>query len=296
MTNAGISGQKVTGARVAIDVLSGAVGGAVGAGAGGGAGRLVMRQALNAGWSQAAITRIGMVTSGAIGGLGGAAASGGVTSLAYHQPFFSTGNIINMAVGFGAGIGGGFLTSGAYIGVKDSRVIPVPIGENELHLITPARDTLGAVDANERLLVMAPQPEADGSAAGFLKRPGGYKYAMRLDFDEGNGGTRPLMASGPDESVDTIAAHGAGNTIFASVDISGNGSPDYVRPITGRSFSRYLLAYTDLGDRQGPIKLMSCFGAFRNARVIAKALGRDVWAGYSKLDRFSFTDWVRFRA
>ncbi|MCE8422048.1 hypothetical protein LZ190_25950, partial [Rhodovulum sulfidophilum] len=67
------------------------------------------------------------------------------------------------------------------------------------------------------------------------------------------------------------------------------------RPISGRNFARYLV---DEGwrEREGPIKLMSCFGAFRNARVIADALGRDVWAGYPELDRYSFTGWVRFPA
>ncbi|ABA81806.1 RHS repeat-associated core domain-containing protein [Cereibacter sphaeroides] len=295
LTSAAISGQKITGARVGIDLLSGAVGGAVGAGLGGAAGRVAMRGALNAGWSQAAITRVGLITSGAIGGLTGAAASAGVTSVAYQQPFFSTGNIVSMAVGFGAGAGGGILMSGAYLGKINAKIIPVPIGEDELHLITPAVDTRGAVGENERLLVMAPQPEAETSANGFQRRPGGYKYAMRLDFGEGEGEGRPLMAPGREESVDTIAGHGAGNTIFASVDVSGDGAPDFVRPISGRNFARYLV---DEGwrEREGPIKLMSCFGAFRNARVIADTLGRDVWAGYPELDRYSFTGWVRFPA
>jgi RHS repeat-associated protein len=295
LTNAGISGQKITGARIGIDLLSGAVGGAVGAGLGGAAGRLAMRSALDAGMSQAAITRIGMITSGAVGGLSGAAASAGVNSIAYHQPFFSTGNIISMAVGFGAGVGGGFLMSGAYLGVMNAKIIPVPIGEDELNLITPAEDTRGAVDADERLLVMAPQPEAEQSADRFQQRPGGYQYAMRLDFGEAAGGERPLLAPAADESVDTIAGHGAGNTIFASVDTTGSGQPDFVRPVTGRNFARYLVQYTDFADRPGPVKLMSCFGAFRNARVIADALGRDVWAGSPALDRYSFTGWVRFR-
>jgi len=291
LTNAGISGQRITGERVGIDLLSGAIGGAVGAGLGGGAGRVAMRQALNAGEDQAAITRIGLITSGAVGGLTGAAASAGVTSIAYQQPFFSTGNIVGMVVGFGAGLGGGFLTSGAYLGKLNAKIIPVPIGENELHLIQPALDTRDAVGVDQRLIVMAPQPEAEWSANGFADRPGGYQYAMRLDFGEG---PRPMVAPGAEESIDTIAGHGAGNTIFASVDIGDTGEPNFVRPITGRNFAKYLVLYTDLGIRRGPIKLMSCFGAFRNAQVIADALQRDVWAGYPELDRYSFTGWKRF--
>ncbi len=292
VTGALISGQKITGSRIGIDLLSGVVGGAVGAGLGGSAGQVAMRSALNTELSQAAITRIGLITSGAVGGLTGAAAAGGITSLAHRQPYFSSENIIGMVVGFTAGVGGGFLTSGAYLGKVNSKIIPVPIADNELHLITPAVDTRNAVAANERLLVMAPQPEAEESATGFRDGPGGYKYAMRLDF--GND-PRPAGAPGATQSVDTIAGHGAGNTIFASVDVAGNGQPDFVRPITGKRFAKYLLQHTDFGTRGGAVKLMSCFGAYRNAQVISNALQREVWAGYPALDRYSFTDWVRFQ-
>jgi hypothetical protein len=91
-----------------------------------------------------------------------------------------------------------------------------------------------------------------------------------------------------------------GNTMFASVEYRPGGvltgEPNYVRPVEGRLFARYLQNNPNLigGIDNSPIKLMVCFGAFSNAQTIASALGRDVFAGYPEINRFSFTNWSRF--
>jgi RHS repeat-associated protein len=269
--NAGISHQQFTAQRALVDILSGAVGGAVGAGAGGVAGRSAMSAALAEGMSQRAITNIGLVCSGVVGGVAGAAASSGVTSSMTGTPFFSAGTALSMVLGAAAGAGGGFLTSGAYLGKMSAKMIPVPLGDAETHLIVPAKNTVGAV-LDRKLFVMAPQDDADASAAVFAGMEGGHRSALTLDYKAGS------------PSYDTIAAHGAGNTMFASVEYRPNGGamtgePNYVRPIKGSVLARWLADNPGLvggtgSDRE--IKLMSCFGAFSNAQTIAATLQRPV--------------------
>jgi RHS repeat-associated protein len=162
-TTAGINGEKFTGTRALIDIAAGAAGGAVGAGVGGSVGRVAMRAALSRGMSQEAITNIGLISSGFSGGIAGSLAASGVTAGAYHQPFFSASTAISLAIGAAAGVGGGFLTSGAYLGKMSSKLIPVPLTDADVALgantILPAVNEVGAVLPN-KLLVMAPQNEA----------------------------------------------------------------------------------------------------------------------------------------
>ena len=114
--------------------------------------------------------------------------------------------------------------------------------------------------------------------------------ALTLDYGAGS------------QTYDTIAAHGAGNTMFASVEYRPNGGaltgePNYVRPIKGSVLARYLASNPALvgGANNGQaIKLMSCFGAFSNAQTIADALQRPVYAGYPAIDRYTFTNWKLF--
>lgn len=287
-TNAAITHQSFTAQRALVDILSGAAGGAVGAGVGGAAGRWAMSAALAEGMSQRAITNIGLVCSGVAGGLAGGVASNLVTSTMTGTPFFSAGNAIGMAVGVAAGVGGGFLTSGAYLGKMSAKLIPVPLTEADTHLIVPAKNTVGAV-LERKLFVMAPQEEANASAQRFGELPGGYRSAQTLNYKAGS------------PAYDTIAGHGAGNTIFASVEYRPGGAltgePNYVRPIKGSVLGRYLADNPNLIGGTGsdrPVKLMSCFGGFSNAQSIASTLQRPVFAGYSAIDRFSFTGWTRF--
>ncbi|MEH6460451.1 RHS repeat domain-containing protein [Chitinimonas sp. JJ19] len=279
---AAISGQKLSGGRALMDLASGALGGAVGAGVGGYAGRVAMRNALSQGLSQSAITRIGAVCSAGIGGLAGAATSAGVTSLATGQPFFSKTTALSMTVGFFGGAGGGLLTSGAYLGLLSNKIIPVPLTESELDLITPARDQRGAM-LSKRLLVMAPQPEANATADQFFARYGNYDAALTLDYQPGS------------QTYDTIAAHGAGNTMFASVEYKPGGiltrEPNMVRPITGKLFARYASDAWRGRDATEAIKVMSCHSAFSNAQSIADAFGSETFGGYPEINRFTFTDW-----
>ncbi len=295
-TNAGIAGQKFTGERALVDLASGAVGGAVGAGVGGYAGRTAMSAALAQGMSQRAITNIGLVCSGLAGGISGSAAASAVSSIATGQPFFSANTAISMAVGAAAGVGGGFLTSGAYLGkLGEGKIIPVPLTESDLALIRPAVNRIpgSAAQLDHELLVMAPQKEAMDSARGFNTRYGTYRSSLTLDYQPGS------------TSYDTIAAHGAGNTMFVSVEyqrgLLANGDPNYVRPIKGSVFAEYLRQNPGLigglggpGGNNAPIKLMTCFGAFSNAQTIADALQRPVWAGYPEIDRYTFTNWKYF--
>lgn len=281
--SAWMSGQPFDAKRALVDIVSGAASGAVGAGAGGAAGRAAMASALARGMSQKAITAIGMIVSGGVGGLAGAATASGITSIAYSQPFFSTGNLVNMAVGFAAGVGGGFLMSGAYLGVMSSKCIPVAMSEAELNLIQPAKNKTGTTLA-KKLIAMAPQDDANETAATFLEKYKSYDSALTLGYTD----TEP--------TYDTVAAHGAGNTLFASVEYgSHTGEPNYVRPVKGSLFAKWLVRNNilDVGNG-GDVKLMSCFGGFSNAQTIADALQRNVFAGYSEINRFTFTDWTPF--
>lgn len=288
-TTAGINGEKFTGTRALVDIASGAAGGAVGAGVGGSVGRVAMRAALNRGMSQEAITNIGLISSGFSGGIAGSLAASGVTAGAYHQPFFSASTAISLAIGAAAGIGGGFLTSGAYLGKMSSRLIPVPLTDADVapgaNTIVPAVNQTGVQLPNE-LLVMAPQNDANLTAGEFQNRYGDYNSALTLNYQQNS------------PTYDTIAAHGAGNTMFASVYYQGEG---YVRPITGRRFATYLQnnphligGLGGLGGNNTPIKLMSCFGAFSNAQTLATALNRPVFAGYPEINRYTFTNWRKF--
>lgn len=289
-TNAAIAGQTFTAQRALVDLVSGGVGGVVGAGVGGYVGRTAMSAALAQGMSQRAITNIGIICSSVAGGVAGAAAASGATSLMTGQPFFSASTAISMAVGAAAGVGGGLLTSGAYLGKLSANLIPVALTEAELDLITPAKNSL--TQLRERLLVMAPQDEAVKSANQYMKLYKNYESAQTLDYQPGS------------RTYDTIAAHGAGNTMFASVEYQPGGAlagePNYVRPIKGSLFAKYLLQNPDLvggtgTTNQTPVKLMTCFGAFSNAQTIADALQRPVFGGYPEIDRCTFTNWKMFR-
>lgn len=287
-TNAGISGQAFTAQRALIDLASGAAGGAVGGALGGIAGRAAMSAALAENLSQRAITNIGMICSGFVGGLAGGAAASAVTAGATGQSFFSSSTALNMAVGAAAGVGGGFLVSGAYLGKLSAQVIPVPLSDSDFALIVPAVAPPG-FDPSPELLVMAPQADAVATGQRFAASPGGMNAARTLRY-------------GPnDVQYDTIAAHGQGNTMMVSVEYQqALGEPNYVRPMRGDRFARWLA--TDparLGPGAGggngsAIKLMSCFAGFSNAQTIADTLQRPVFAGYSEIDRYSFTGWKMF--
>jgi len=290
-TDAGITGQRFTGERAAIDAATGAAAGAAGAVVGGAVGRAASALALSRGLSRGTITAIGTVTSGLAGGTAGAATAAGVTSLVYDQPFFSAATALSLATGAAGGFGGGLLASGSYLGLLSSKILPVPISDEELGLIRPARNQSGARLSNA-LLVMAPQEDADSTAAEFRRLAEGWDdprrwadSALTLDYQETS------------ETYDTIAAHGAGNTLYVSVASDDSGVPRLIRPITGRRFASYLRRLRpSWRDSDRPIKLMSCFGAFSNAQTIADALGRDVYAGYSQIGRYTFTNWKLFRA
>lgn len=292
-TNAGISGQQFTAQRALIDAASGGAGGAAGAGIGSLAGRTAMAAALARNLSQQAITNIGLACSGLAGGLAGASAASAVSAGAYGQPFFSANTALSMAIGAAAGVGGGFLASGAYLGKLSPRIIPVPLSGSleDLGRVLPVARPADFISVEE-LLVMAPQAEANQSRQGFQDLAGGEQSALSLRYDN------PAAPR-----FDTIAAHGAGNTMFVSVNYQGAVAvePDYVRPMRGDNFGAYLRANParigGLGGPGGnntPVKLMSCFGAFSNAQTIANAIQRPVYAGYPEIDRYSFTNWKLF--
>lgn len=285
-TSCGIMGQKYTATRALVDLASGTAGGIAGAGVGGVAGRVAMASALSNGLSQRAITLIGTICSGATGGISGSLAASGVESLITEKPFFSADTALNLGINLLTGIGGGMLVSDAYLGLMSKECLPVPLKDADLHLIRPARNNTGHPLPNE-LLVMAPQDVADATALRFRQLHGAYEAALTLNYQHGA------------PTYDTIAAHGAGNTLLASVEYLGrqygplSGRPNYVRPVKGKTFTRYLITqgWHTLGT---DIKLMSCFGAFSNAHTIAKALHRNVYAGYPEIDRYTFTRWKLF--
>lgn len=266
-------------------------GAGVGAAIGGWVGQRAMRGAMNAGATQRGITWAGMIASGAAGAIAGGVAAGVVASAAHGEPFASAERIGDMVGGSVGGAIGGILRSDAYLGLLSPVMNPTHLRLDEASEITRAVDTHRLMRANERLVVMAPQDDATHTAREFQRRRGGYQEAMRLDF-----GDRPRPAGAPraGQVLDTIAAHGNLSMIFVSVDTTGDTYPDQLRPMRGRDFAEYLVRHTDLARRTGPIKLISCFAAFCNAQLIADALGREVWAGYPIVNRYTFTNWVRF--
>ncbi|WP_420136199.1 RHS repeat domain-containing protein [Sphingomonas sp.] len=276
-TTAALTGAKFTASRAFIDIASGAAGG-VGALAGGAAGDYVMGKVLDGllqgldARAQSIITWTGMAVSGSIGGVVGAAAAGGVTSLAYHQPFFSSANILSLSLGAVGGMFGGFLASGAYIGAVDCEVVPVAMREGEFAQIKAFTHPNEAL-LNKRLrwfeLPAAAEREQNG-------------YQSRSDI---------LRVAGIGGNVehDTINIHGAGRTVYPTVQ-DRNGNIGFFRPMRGKLFARYLMSEGFDGSRE-PLKLSSCYGNISNAQTLAQALNRPVYGAYGSMDPHTFNDW-----
>lgn len=269
------------------DLVSGGLGGAAGAGAGQFVGSRAMAAALAESMSQRAIAITGSVTSGVAGGAVGAFAGSGSMAVMTGQPIFSENTAMSTLTGAVAGAGGGFLSSGAYLGVLSSNVIPVPLTEAEMHLIVPAVQP-DNVHLQRALYVMAPQDEAMSTY-----------HAFQIDGLEPNDALRlrPGFRDADDmELCDTIAAHGLGRSVFASVryapgEVGEEGiqpRPNYVRPVKGRLFAHHMAENLEFANSER-IKFLSCFGAYSNAQDMANALETDVWASYEEIDRYSAT-------
>ena len=265
LTSAGASGEKVTGRMVLTDLLAGAVGGAAGAGLGGSLGQYSMKLAMEANYTRNAIVNIGSITSSTTGGLAGAVASGGVSSLMMQQPFFSNANAVNMSLGFLAGGLGGLLESGAALGKRNLTVLPVTIKEGEFHLIKPI-DDLSENQNGKKLLNYHKDDPNDMTE--LLSNT-----IQAMSFDNG-------QTSGP---VDTIVVHGNRNIIAVGVQPRSADAMNYVRPISGRRFAKYLTEHAFTEHVDDPLKLVSCYGSCNNAQLIADALNRDVWTAEGKM-------------
>lgn len=265
------------------DVVSGAVGGAAGTAAGSFAGSRAMAACLARGMSQRAITVVGSVTSGSLGGMAGGFSGTVSEDLMTGQPVFSEETALSTVTGALGGVGGGLLGSMAYLGIAKSCVIPVPLKQADLHLIMPAVEPDNIYLAGRRLYVMAPQVEAEGTFAGYQQMEMTERDALRLK----KGG----------RTYDTIAAHGAGKTMFVSVEYgTATGRPNYMRPVRGSLFAQHMVS-EGWGGGGDKIKFISCFSGFSNAQELATALQRDVWGSYELVNRYSMnTKWVKFRA
>jgi hypothetical protein len=222
-----------------------------------------MAAALESEWSQRAISVVGTVTSSVVGGASGSFSGAASMAAMNGQPIFSSETALSTVTGAVGGIGGGMLESGSYLGIMNKNIIPVPLKANELHLINEA-DNEQQVDVRPNLLhVLVPQEQANSTAKLFANDP---RASQRLK--PGKGGT----------TYDTVAVHGAGNTVFPTTSYRG-----YMRPIKGKLFAEHLRKanFHASSGRTGPIKMMVCFGAWSNAQVLADALERDVYASYS---------------
>jgi RHS repeat-associated protein len=285
-TTAAIEHQPFTASRAGEDLLVGAVGGAVGAGSGGLASGAAMRMALNRGFSQAAIARIGNATTSIIGGGAGGFASSETSALLHHEPLLSSNTAFSALLGFGAGalgstVGSGFpSTSGDFI--------PVELTEAETNLIVKATippNPRNISDADMFLMSTSIENNDDWNS---IRAPGRKsKDVLRT------------QSSGQEHY--TIIAHGAGGHMYASVRFQGR---VVYRPINASRLATVIMqdpafqgarASFGTGNSSGQIKLISCNGGWSNAQKIADALQLPVWAAYKQITVVEQPKWHLFQ-
>ena len=273
------------------DVISGGIGGAVGTGLGSVAGSRAMSACLARGMTQRSITIVGSLTSGGVGGASGGFSGNVSMDIMTGKSPFNESTALSTVTGAVGGLGGGFLGSMAYLGVASSHCIPVPLTANDLDLIVPAVKPDG-VDLPNKLYVMAPQSEAQATYDHFNNTNGlEPEDALRLK-------PKSLAVKNSDrQTFDTVAAHGMGRTIMASVAYGEIAEPDYVRPISGKLFAEHMASVNNnswIGG--GTLKFLSCYSAFGNAQDLSAALQRDVYGSYEAVNRYSAnTAWKDFK-
>ncbi|KAH8803342.1 hypothetical protein F5884DRAFT_756625 [Xylogone sp. PMI_703] len=276
-TQAAIDDEKFTGSRAGEDMLSGAVGGAVGAGTGGKAGRAAMRAAMNRGWSQRAVTAVGSVVSGTIGGAAGNFSGGETMAAMKGQPLFSSDTALSLVTGAVSGLGGGMLESGCYVGILDSKIMPVPLTNEEIQ----AGTSRIVVAANRRappggwqaeLYSLVPQAEANEDDEWFERNNRPANDAQRIPFP------------GHPNDYDTVVCHGGRAEIVTPnvrTTTRNGGSFTMMRPMKGRLLADHLAYEAGWRGQAGDIKMTVCHAGWSNAQLVADATQRNVWATYS---------------
>ena len=284
---AGISGEKFTGTRALVDVLSGFAGGLVGAGVGGAAGRGAINTLYSAGYDAAAdiplLTRVGTATSMITGGISGAVASSAVSSAMTGQAFFSKETALNIAIGAIAGAGGALMGSGAHFGwFRDT--MPVQLRQADFGRIVPQLDT-GV--GGERLYTMVSPAEYNRAQSEIVSKWGTKEAVFRL----------APAANAP--TADVIALHGVGRFVFPWT------TSGYRQPMSAGLFAQYLgsnpyFAPPVPGVAARPLKLSICFSALPGrlgsvGQTLASATGRTTYAGRGLVyPRELAQNWIRF--
>lgn len=279
-TAAGASGERFTPVRALVDLAAGAAGGAAGEFFGGTAANAAIGRAFRAGYSAAAVSRIGFAASGVAGGLSGSAAAIGTQAALGGQPLFSAGNGITVALSALAGFGGAVAASGSYFSWFGN-TMPVPLGENDFDLI----------DAFTRVHPIA--KSETGHSYRFLtlnREELGLLFSVAFRLNES--GT---------EFHDVIDVHGAGRFVFPSIKGAG-----YMRPMSAKLLARYMRTqHPDWvgGGTHPPIKMSCCFSAIPGSRggavgqTIATALNRTTYGSLGTVRMIHGAPdwkWVRF--
>ena len=285
---AGISGEKVTGTRALVDVLSGFAGGFVGAGLGGAAGKGAMESLYAAGWTAKAdaafVTRVGTATSMVTGGISGAVASSAVTSAATGRAFFSKETALNVAIGALAGAGGALMGSGAHLGWFGP-TMPVQLRQADFDRIAMQVDS---AEGGERLYTLVSSDEYTSTRAAILEKWHTLEAVIRLN------------PANDAPTADVIAAHGVGRFVLPWT------TSGYRQPIAAGLFAQYLardpyFAPPSPGVVARPLKLSICFSALPGrfggvGQTVASATGRTTYAGLGLVRPVNLAqNWIRFQ-
>ncbi|KZK89818.1 putative deoxyribonuclease RhsA [Pseudovibrio sp. W64] len=132
VTNSLIIGEDITAKQIIVDILAGFAGFAAAEKVANASTTSALRSALETNSTAISVQKQARVTSGVLGGLADAITAGAVSSIGNNQPFFSSQNLISIVVG---GTSGGYF-AGRKVNLKDSEVVPVPINDNEISLIS----------------------------------------------------------------------------------------------------------------------------------------------------------------
>ena len=275
--------EKINGLSLGIDALAGAVGGAVGAGCGGAAGTEAMELTEPLGFESQNVNRIGAAVSSSVGAATGSLSSGVTQNILNGRPVTSGSNALSFVTGLFAGLGGGMLTSMSYLAIGGAGYLA--LAATSSHFDYVEMDTFveeNADDGPKRYQSFVPHKEFEEDMAVF--RNGRF---CRSDMFR-------LKSGAAEPKFDTYAVHAFFRDVFPTMRRTANGEEEIVmRPMKGTTFAQFLLRKQEAGEfgRDGPVKALTCYGALFNAKAVAKALQRRVFASYKKVgvDDFDIT-------
>jgi RHS repeat-associated protein len=271
---AAINHEKFSVKQLGVDVLAGLVGGALGSAAGGVVGRGVMSGAMKLGASRGMIVVAGSVSSGGAGGLVGSFSGAGINSAFTGQSLFTKGNALSFLISGLAGLGGGLLASGAYLGY-DSDTLPIQM-DADGPMTAPDGNS---VISNRRYITFSPKDGDEAQLSVFA----------RDNIYQANG-----------VEVDVVVIHGAPRRVFPEVNYNGQ---QYNRYMTPKDFATVLQRrgfgqQPNAANAARPIKLISCHGAsmgrFSVAQQLANALRVDVYASPNAIRISDNIAWTPF--